>query len=190
MDCDYAQVCADGTGLDEDFQRRIEMGSLRGHTPTSDGAATNRDFAHVLLSPRVGAASSPFHPMSRRSLSQKRMQEPSPHLLFKLFKGQRAHEGDDSPRESTSRPEHDVKVYGKERGHVSRFGDKAGDQHFSVISFLSGTKRNWRHTAFLLFTLLVLAFLLVKVFFLGLHPIQEHSSDDSQVIFQSAYLAI
>ncbi|KAG0593505.1 hypothetical protein M758_1G327500 [Ceratodon purpureus] len=160
------------------------MGSLRGHSPTVDPVAANRDYAHVLLSPRVGGANSPFHPMSRRSLSQKRMNEPSASLLFKLFKGQRPNEGEDSPRDSSTRSEHDgdsVKVHGKkEHGHISRFGDKAGDQYSRVISFLSAIRRNWRQTAFFVSILLVVSFMLLKVLFLGLYPIPDQLSDAFQ----------
>jgi hypothetical protein len=176
LDCEYSQVCADGTGLEEEFRSGGEMGSLRGHSPTVDAMAANRDYAHVLMSPRVGGASSPFHPMSRRSLSQKRMNEPSANLLLKLFKGQRPNE-DDSPRDSNTRLEHDgdsVKVHGKkEHGHVSR----------DLVAFLlSATRRNWRQTAFFLSTLLVISLMLLKLLFLGLYPIQQQSSDTSKVI--------
>ena len=176
-------MCADATGLEEEFCSNQEMSSLRGHSPNAEGAAGNRDYAHVLFSPRVGGPNSPSHPMSRRSLSQKRMQEPSLSLL-KPFKGQRPPEiGEDSPRDSNSRTENDgdsVKVHGKERGHLSRFGDKAGSQLSRVKSYLN--MRNWRQTAFFAAVLLIFSFMLLKILLLGFYSVQNQSLDASKVI--------
>ncbi|XP_024370248.1 O-fucosyltransferase 19 [Physcomitrium patens] len=158
------------------------MGSLWGHTPTSDAVAGNRDLTQVLHSPRVGGSNSAFHPMSRRSLSQKRMQEPSPYLLLKYFKTQRNHEGDDSPRDSTNRSEHggDNSKPHKREYHFSRFAD-AASQHASGVccwfSDMKGMKRNWRQAAFYVSALLVVTFMVVKILKLGLYSIHDQSSD-------------
>lgn len=180
--------CSDCSSLEEGLRGRPkEMGSLWGHTPTSDAVAGNRDLTQVLHSPRVGGSNSAFHPMSRRSLSQKRMQEPSPYLLLKYFKTQRNHEGDDSPRDSTNRSEHggDNSKPHKREYHFSRFAD-AASQHASGVccwfSDMKGMKRNWRQAAFYVSALLVVTFMVVKILKLGLYSIHDQSSDVAKVI--------
>ncbi|KAG0620776.1 hypothetical protein M758_4G243100 [Ceratodon purpureus] len=162
------------------------MNALWPHAPNPDAVAGNRDVTHVLMSPRVGGANSPFHPMSRRSLSQKRMQEPSTYLLFKFLKGQRNHEaGNDSPRDGSTDGD-DVKVHRKQDyGHVnSRFGDSDATSFrcnsSGVAHFPNFAKKNWRQSAFYASTLLLITFFLLKGLCLGWFSAQVQPSEDSQ----------
>lgn len=160
------------------------MGSLRGHTPNSEIVAGNRDFAHVLLSPRVGAGGvshSPFNPMSRRSLSQKRMGvSESSSLLFKLLKDrEEASPRDNAGNNSNARSE-------QLHGHRSRFGDNAERHGASTAGWAASlfplAKRNWRHAAFFCCALLVSTFMLLKVLYLGVVvQDQQHPTDALQV---------
>jgi len=155
------------------------MGSLRG--PNADTVTGNRDYAQVVMSPRVGGGvtHSPFHPMSRRSLSQKRMGvSESSSLLFKLLKGEEV-----SPRDAANSQIHNGDTV---KGYKSRFGDSnnnAESKYSTLTPFLSVARRNWRHTAFFLCTLLVITLMLLKILYLGVFPIQEKSLQASQVPF-------
>lgn len=175
--------CSHCTSLEEGLRNRPkEMGLLWRHTPTSHALAGNQDVTQVLQSPCFGGSNIVFHPMSRRSLSQKRMQEPLPSLLLKYFKTQRNHEGDDSPRDSTNRSEHDgdiLKSHKKEY-HFSRFADTAFQHASGEYYWFIGTKgikQNWQHGVFYVSALLVVIFLVMKVLNLGLYSIQDQSSD-------------
>lgn len=174
LDCEYPPVCADGTTTEEGYRNSEEMGMLWGHSPNSDVVGGNRDLTRVLLSPRVVSTNNPSHPMSRRSLSQKRMQEPSPYLLLKLCKGQRAHEGEESPNESISKAEMDDGGSGKDcrkdRCYISRFGDNTVSQYF-------GGPKNWRQSAFYFSTLLIITFFLLKITYVGIFSVHNRTSD-------------
>lgn len=183
LDCEYPPVCADGTTTEEGYRNSEEMGMLWGHSPNSDVVGGNRDLTRVLLSPRVVSTNNPSHPMSRRSLSQKRMQEPSPYLLLKLCKGQRAHEGEESPNESISKAEMDDGGSGKDcrkdRCYISRFGDNTVSQYF-------GGPKNWRQSAFYFSTLLIITFFLLKITYVGIFSVHNRTSDVLRVIFDVA----
>lgn len=180
LDCDYPPVCADGTELEEGFRNPDDRMS----TSWPNSEAGNRDVTHVLMSPRVDGSG--FHPMSRRSLSQKRMSEPSPNLLFKLFKGQRGQEPADQDannpqRETNSRSSEQaggdgVKVYRRssslnDYGHVN----SSSAQYSS-----SFPKKNWRHSAFFVSTLLVVCFLLLKLMLVSWCSVHHQASDGIQ----------
>lgn len=183
LDCEYPPVPSDGAGLEEGYRNSEEMGTLLAHPPNSDVTNGSRDPTHVLLSPRVGGTNNPFHPMSRRSLSQKRMQEPSPHLLLKLFKSQRSLEDEDPPHDLDLRAElnddDSGKDHKKDHGHVSMFGDNAVLQHCSssLSGHFGGPKKNWRQSAFYFSTLLIIIFFLLKIMYVGLFSAQDHSPD-------------
>jgi len=174
LDCDYD--CANGTELEEGFDDRISAALW------PNESEPNRDVTHVLMSPRVDAA---FHPMSRRSLSQKRMSESSPYLLFKLFRGQRGQEPGDHPdaNQANSQPGGDgLKVHRRssslhEYAYVnSRFADSGGQ------CSSSSAKKSWRQSAFYLSTLLVVTFLVLKVMLLGWCSVHHQPSDGIQVL--------
>jgi hypothetical protein len=146
----------------------------------SDTVAGNRDLAHVVMSPRVGGSQpSPFHPMSRRSLSQKRTGgsiSDSSSLLFKLLRG----EAEPSPRNEAAAhsDDHDsVKV------HRSRFFDNVVPPPL----FPGAHKRNWRHTAFFLFTVLIFAVMLLKPSYLSVFASQDQGDEvmsESQLVIE------
>jgi len=161
------------------------MGSLWG-SPPADTVAGTRGYAQVVVSPRVGAgvSHSPFHPMSRRSLSQKRMGvsvSDSSSLLFKLLKGGEQ-DAASSPRDALLHDGDSVK------GHKSRFFELKtnAESKFSCWAsalFFPSAKRNWRHTAFFLCTLLVVTVMLLKIMYLGVFPVQDQASQNSEVNF-------
>lgn len=133
----------------------------------SDTVSGNRDLAHVLMSPRVGGSQpSPFHPMSRRSLSQKRMGgsfSDSSSLLFKLLKGEAAEPSPRNEAVAHHEDDHDsVKV------HRSRYFDNVVPSPL----FPGAHKRNWRHTAFFLSTVFIFAVVLLKLSYLSVFASQ------------------
>ena len=145
------------------------------HHHPPDGA---RDVTHVLMSPRA-------NPMSRRSLSQKRMQEPSAYLLFKFLKGSDP-SADDAPARDGNPDVDSAKLHRKQDYLNSRFGDSdtapsksnpSGVPHF--------TRKNWRQSAFYASTLLVITFFLLKVIFLGRFSLHDQASNGSQVMLST-----
>lgn len=193
LDCDYD--CANSLGTDlegEGFDDRLSTSTAvwpNSNSNSNSNAEGNRDVTHVLMSPRVDAS---FHPMSRRSLSQKRMSEPSPYLLFKLFKGHRAPEPGDhlDPSLANSQTGGDgLKAHRRsnslhEYAYVnSRFADSGGQ-------YSSGVKKSWRQSLFYASFLLVVCFLVLKVMLLGWCSVHHHISDGMPVCRNASYLQL
>ena len=209
LDCQYPPVCAAGTGVGEDTGHSEEMGSTWGSSPnnnTSEVASSlannnnpRGDFAHVLLSPRVGGGNTPLHPMSRRALSAKRMPVPEPFL--KLFKTSASANtspskdgggdgGNGSTFESLLRGD-SKKMPKKEQGFMTRLVEYVGGLNSSRDFPASCTKRNWRHSAFFLSALLVFTFLLVKVLSAAWLGVEQQTSSITKVpILKSSFLLL
>jgi hypothetical protein len=206
LDCQYPPVCAAGTGVGEDTGNSEEMGSTWGSSPNNNAPevasslANNNnprgDFAHVLLSPRVGGGNTPLHPMSRRALSAKRMPVPEPFL--KLFKTSASANtspskdggGDGSTFESLLRGD-SKKMPKKEHGFMTRLVEYVGGLNSSRDFPASCTKRNWRHSAFFLSALLVFTFLLVKVLSAAWLGVEQQTSSITKVpILKSSFLLL
>jgi len=191
LDCDYDCANSLGTELEgEGLDDRLSTSTaLWPNSNSNSNAEGNRDVTHVLMSPRVDGS---FHPMSRRSLSQKRMSEPSPYLLFKLFKGHRAPEpGDhlDPSLANTQTGGDGLKAQRRsnsvhEYAYVnSRFADSGGQ-------YGSGVKKSWRQSAFYASTLLVVCFLVLKVTLIAWCSIHHQVSDGMQVCRNVSYLQL
>lgn len=191
--------------MGEDTGNSEEMGSTWGSSPNNNSVevasslANNNprgDFAHVLLSPRVGAGNSPLHPMSRRALSAKRMPVPEPFL--KLFKTSSTTStspskdgggdgGDGSTYESLPRGD-SKKLHKKEQGFMTRLVEYVGGLNLSRDFPASSTKRNWRQSAFFLSALLVFTFLLVKVLSAAWLGVEQQTSSIAKVSLLKSFL--